>query len=111
MDNSSSSSSESRTTVAGVNKKLNDALIYIEGRFGVINQRLDTLRRLHDEDKALSEERHRTLENLMTNVQNPPKESTQANQNMSNSNVDHKATQLKGNQMSSSASSLEHPGI
>ncbi|KAI1000226.1 hypothetical protein K3495_g7972 [Podosphaera aphanis] len=32
----------------------------------------------------------------MTNVQNLLKESTQANQNMSNSNVDHKTIQLKG---------------
>ncbi|KAI0998221.1 hypothetical protein K3495_g9974 [Podosphaera aphanis] len=96
MDNPSTSSSEGRATVASVNKKLNDALMAVEDRFEVINQRLDNLGRLHEEDKTLSEERYRTLENLMTNVQKLLKESTQTNQNVSNSNLDYKSTQIKG---------------
>ncbi|KAI0999759.1 hypothetical protein K3495_g8439 [Podosphaera aphanis] len=66
MDNPSTSSSEGRATVASVNKKLNDALMAVEDRFEVINQRLDV------EMIAIMK------------------------QNVSNSNLGYKSTQIKG---------------
>lgn len=82
--------------MASVYKRINDTLISLGERFSNIHQRLDKLEQHHEEEKVVAEERHKTLENLMTSVQKLLKETTNFNTGDLCTNSDPQSSKSKG---------------